>query len=300
MATTSDYSGWGFKQRSTGHHISNTAPIDDRCISITLNEAKEKTVDRRYPGLRVYVMGEEKEYWFKSGVSNNDLVVYRPWASDTEFRQTIEQNIINNVGGSSGVGGVSLTPYKITASEVADKNNIPTHLTTLIDTSTQEKREQWKGAEINVVYTDSNGGESFMKYVYLDGGWRMSCGSQTIEFSIYSYTEGNWAGWTPPSTQEGDGFLYSKNETPGYVTLCVRHNFATQYVDATLYLTGSENIDGDNNLDAFGEEVVVAKKCTQLSDPNYPGYWVCLELFIPSVPQGATQKQETYTLLLQR
>lgn len=304
MATL-DLSQWTRARTSQGYlQFDGKYPCDDRLVYQTKQDALNSTRGRRYPGLKIFIAGDdtenivEKEWWFKSGVSNSDLVPYRPWANDTEFRQTIEQNVINNIGGSSGgVGGVSLTPYKITASEVADKNDVPTYLNNLIDTSTAEKQEQWKGAEINVVYTDNNGVESFMKYVYLDGGWRMSCGSQAITFKIDSYDPENWAGWTmAPRT----GFVYAKDEAPGSVTLCIRHNFATQYVDATLYLTGSGNLDGDNNLDAFGEEVVVAKKCTQMSDPNYPGYWVCLEFFVPVTPQDSNTIEYEYTLLLQR
>ena len=101
MATSASYSTWPQGTSLRGYiHFNAVTPCDDRLVYDTKSAALQKTKGRRYIGLRIYVFSEEKEYWFKEGVSDDHLVEYKPWLIVYETRAAALQDtkLSRNVG----------------------------------------------------------------------------------------------------------------------------------------------------------------------------------------------------------
>lgn len=310
MANFEKYSTWSVIEKGSGFYIRNSNPIDSRIVVQTYDEIKgneERNIEckiikaRRYPGLRIYVMDQEKEYWFKSGVENENLVEYNPW--DSAIFTALDANpwapditsSINQLkadkpwlsdmssGGGSESGSFATT-YIVSSTEYA-KNDIPTYLTTQITSPST-------GQEVNVVFREDDV-ESFMKFIYINNGWAILDGTQTISFSLPAYGTVEWD--SLPATSD-DSIRYVTGEN-GSITVYVKHGFCTQCVDTTLYQTDTEvdPNDTDDATDAYGEELLVSKKCVALSGRS--GYWVKLEM---QAPTTSSDSSTNYTLLLQR
>lgn len=272
-------------------HFNRGVPCDDRIVCWDQEEAKTKTAGRRYRGLRIYILSESKEYWFKDGTGNGDLLEYHPWSSD--ITNAINQlkadkpwmSDIPSDGGSGSGSGSSTTTFIVSGSEHT-KDELPTYLN-------EQVASPQTGQEVNVVFREDNV-DSFMKFIYINNGWAILDGTQTISFSIPAYGTAEWDSLTDSDT---DSLRYVKGEQ-GAITVYVKHGFCTQCVDTTLYQTGSEVDEGDTDdtTDAYGEELLVSKKCVTLSGRG--GYWVKLELQIPTTSPEPTTTN--YTLLLQR
>lgn len=78
-----------------GLRIANRNPIDDRTVFDTLANAKSSlNTARRYRGLRIFITEEVKEYWFRDGTTNADLIEYRPGAMLYSVTSIAERNSI--------------------------------------------------------------------------------------------------------------------------------------------------------------------------------------------------------------
>lgn len=277
MASFPQYSKWSeqYVLRNGAFFPNNGFPIDSRYVIDTYDNILTGIVKScRYPGLRVFVLDTEKEYWFKGGVENNDLVEYKPWMSDI------------GGGGSTVVTSATVVPLD---ANTCSKDDIPAYLS-------QNISEPSSGDEVNVIYTES-GEESFTKYVYLNDSWRIACGSQTISFTLSAYQSGSWDSWTPPT--DSSVVKYVKG-SEGVVTVYIKHSFCTQYVDSTLYADDSTlDLDNDGTTDPYGEELLANIKCVKLSSAEQSGFWVRIDLHISS-SASVPAPTSTYTLLLQR
>lgn len=78
-----------------GFRIANSTPVDNRTVFATLSEAKSGlNTARRYRGLRFFVTEEKKEYWFRDGIANSDIIEYRPGAMLYSVTSVGERNSI--------------------------------------------------------------------------------------------------------------------------------------------------------------------------------------------------------------
>ena len=85
--------------RSNGFSISNGSTIDSRFTAATLSDARAFGDIVRYKGLRIFVENENKEYWFRDGVTDTDLVEY----SDYGPFQLVASQIYNDQAHLAGI-----------------------------------------------------------------------------------------------------------------------------------------------------------------------------------------------------
>lgn len=197
MVSFNRYQSWSRNATplSGGLDISTTSPCDLRLVAATLNDVIGMDPAKRYPGLRVFVIDEEKEYWFKipsdftGGASYNDLVLvpYHTPAYIVSNINSADHTISTEVivlandaatqyvwdeAQNSGTGGwVALsgsgsqsTPAEIiinfTTSDHVDPSDNTSALVTSIndvtsDAITAKYGTPTPGAETNVVFTET-------------------------------------------------------------------------------------------------------------------------------------------------
>ena len=118
-----------------GLKVANNNPLDNRTVFATLELAKASVnTSRRYRGLKIFITEEKKEYWFRDGVTNSDLIPYRPGAAlycvtslaernsiplDLRF-EGMEINLLlgGNVTKYTLIGGITDAHWRITQSSV--------------------------------------------------------------------------------------------------------------------------------------------------------------------------------------
>ena len=65
-----------------GLKIANNNPVDSRTVFPTVEAVLAGvSTSRRYRGLKIFITDEKKEYWFRDGITNSDLILYRPGAA---------------------------------------------------------------------------------------------------------------------------------------------------------------------------------------------------------------------------
>ena len=196
MVSFNRYQSWSRNATplSGGLDISTTSPCDLRLVAATLNDVIGMDPAKRYPGLRVFVIDEEKEYWFKipsdftGSASYNDLVLvpYHTPAyivSDiSSADHTISTDVIvladgvashyvwdetsgwvalSGSGSQSTPAVESILNFNATTDGIGSINEITSAaITTKYGTTPAD------GAETNVVFTDGSR-KTCRRYVYL-------------------------------------------------------------------------------------------------------------------------------------
>lgn len=90
---------------SHGFRIGDGTPVDNRMVYQTKADVFSKAVDengdfigitkgRRYRGLKIFIVDEGKEYWFRDGITNDHLVPYQPGASMFPVSSLTERDAI--------------------------------------------------------------------------------------------------------------------------------------------------------------------------------------------------------------
>lgn len=301
MATSSTYNNWTSADTAVGLKVTNGAPLDRRFVVDTFaNYSRVIPKACRYPGLRFYVLDEEKEYWFKSGIEKADLVEYHPEAmfveSDLEDVDTTklavgsEVTIFDNEGNPTKYvwnGSV----WKPLVREVGSA--VITPIITNIGTDTYEELEALinghiqanditvtPGTELPIIFVDTaeedKNADVYNKYVYLNKGesghWYQESGTQVFRFSIpASILEAEQGTVVEGDENTSAKYIKFVKGEGNRVDVVISHNFCQQYIDTSFYKTGGEV--GDNDFDGvldsdWGEEVFIPEDLVK-SDGEY-------------------------------
>ena len=289
MATSSTYNNWTSADTAVGLKVTNGAPLDRRFVVDTFaNYSRVIPKACRYPGLRFYVLDEEKEYWFKSGTEKADLVEYHPEAmfveSDLEDVDTTKLAVGSEVTIFDSEGNP--TKYVWNGSNwkplIREVGSVVTPIITNISTDTYEELETLinghiqangitvaVGTELPIIFVDTaeedKNADIYNKYVYLNKGdnghWYQESGTQVFRFTIPEAIK---------EAEQGTEITGDPNTVAKYVKfvkgadsrvdVVISHNFCLQYVDTSFYKVGSGEVDKDFDgvLDSdWGEEVFI-------------------------------------------
>lgn len=287
---------WRFEDSFTGRRLGSSTPVDRRYVVDTFDNIWTLvTKPCRYPGLRIFVIDTEKEYWFKGGVNQEDLVEYHPEAFVTTN--------INEVDTTRLTPGVTVTIF--------DGNGNPTQyiwngtswkslsiggtpspggqipvLCTNIATDTYEELITLlnahisannilvsTGTEIPVVFSDTattdKNPDVFCKYVYLNdsnetGHWFLEYGIQVFEYSIPQQLKDAAPGTIITNSSNTSAKYVKFVKTENGVDVVIEHNFCMQYIDVVTYL--KDNTEGDKDYDRvtdsdYGTQVLFPHAC---------------------------------------
>ena len=294
MATSSSYNSWITSETMVGLKVTNSAPLDRRFVidSMTsLSTVIPKSY--RYPGLRFYVLAEEKEYWFKGGVNKSDLVEYHPEAMFVVAEDAVEDidttklavgseiTVFDNEGNPTKYVWNGTT-WKPLIRETGSATITP--IITNVATDTYEELEAiinnhiqangitaTKGTELGVVFVDTaeedKNADTYNKYVYLDTGdgtdhWYQVSGTQVFRFTIPNEILEAEAGTEMLAGESNTAGKYVKfvRGADKRLDIVISHNFCSQFVDASYYQVGIEPADRDFDdiLDSdWGEQVFI-------------------------------------------
>lgn len=303
--------------RSNSYSTRNGFPLDFRTLRQTYAQALQLGSGARYPGLKVYILNENKEYIFKltdqetlamdnigtlkeyhpelshfyaateegpvpsdsntlkeslgdsitvnNGTTNttyntipegaegtykttdgkyykfvwngSEWVTYANTGSGSQSTPAVE-SIVNFNAATDGIGSIN----EITSAAITAKYG-----TTPAD-----------GAETNVVFTDGSR-KTCRRYVYLGGKWYITRGTQEYTLTLPAYT--SWDAWNAETVTCPSGVSIYKSGTEGFVNVYISHQFDSQFVDAFVFTTGSEDLDGDEAADSFGERILASATC---------------------------------------
>ena len=292
MATSATYNSWITSETMVGLKVTNSAPLDRRFVLDTMDSLSIVIPKSyRYPGLRFYVLDEEKEYWFKGGVNKSDLVEYHPEAmyvvaedaiqdiDTTKLSIGSEITVFDNEGNPTKYvwnGSV----WKPLIREVGSA--VITPIITNIGTDTYEELEALinghiqanditvtPGTELPIIFVDTaeedKNADVFNKYVYLNKGenghWYQESGTQVFRFSIpASILEAEQGAVVEGNENTSAKYIKFVKGERRRVDVVISHNFCQQYIDTSFYKTGGET--GDKDLDGvvdsdWGEEVFI-------------------------------------------
>ena len=306
MADFANYSNWSAADTAVGLKVTNSAPLDRRFVidSMTsLSTVIPKSY--RYPGLRFYVLDEEKEYWFKGGVNKSDLVEYHPesmYVVDEEDIQDIDTTKLatgSEITVLDGAGNPTKyvwngTAWKPLIREVGSA--VITPIITNVGVDTYEELEVLinnhiqanditvtAGTELPIIFVDTaeenKNADIYNKYVYLGTGdgetahWYQASGTEVFRFTVPAEIL---------EAEAGTELLAGASDTAGkYVKfvkgedkrgdVVISHNFCSQFVDTSFYKVSGEQEDKDFDgvLDSdWGEEVFILEDLVK-SDGEY-------------------------------
>lgn len=308
MATSTSYNNWVTADTGVGLKVTNSAPLDRRFVVDELaNIFSLIPKAYRYPGLRVYAMKEEKEYWFKSGVEKANLVEYHP-----ESMYVVEESNFDPEAAPERLArGSEITVFDSEGNPTkyvwngtswrvlggASGSATITPIITNVATDTYEELEALinshvqanditvtAGTEIPVIFVDTaeedKNADVYNKYVYLGTGdgetahWYQASGTEVFRFSVPSAIL---------EAEVGTEMLAGASNTAGkYIKfvkgadrrldVVISHNFCSQFVDASFYRADggeAEDKDFDQVLDSdWGEEVFLLSDLVK-SDGEY-------------------------------
>lgn len=293
MATSATYNSWVTADTSVGLRITNSAPLDRRFVVDELaNIFSLIPKAYRYPGLRVYALKEEKEYWFKSGVEKSNLVEYHP-----ESMYVVEESNFDPEAAPERLArGSEITVFDATGNPTKYVWNgsvwkplirevgsaVITPIITNVGTDTYEELEALinghieanditvtPGTELPVIFVDTaeedKNADVYNKYVYLNKGenghWYQESGTQVFRFRIPSSILEAEQG-TVVEGNENTSAKYIKfvKGEGNRVDVVIFHNFCQQYIDTSFYKIGGTagDKDFDDVVDSdWGEEVFI-------------------------------------------
>lgn len=293
MATSASYNSWVTSETMVGLKVTNSAPLDRRFVVDELaNVFMLIPKAYRYPGLRVYALREEKEYWFKSGVEKSNLVEYHPETmyvveeSDFDPDATPDRVIrgseitVFDAAGNPTKYVWNGTVWKPLIREVGSA--VITPIITNVGTDTYEELEALinghieangitvtPGTELPIIFVDTaeedKNADVFNKYVYLNKGenghWYQESGTQVFRFSVPASILEAERG-TVVEGDENTSAKYVKfvKGEGRRVAVVISHNFCQQYIDTSCYKTGGTagDKDFDDVVDSdWGEEVFI-------------------------------------------
>ena len=325
-----EYDNWGTVDTGVSFKAISSAPIDSRFVIDSLDNLDTKIPKSiRYPGLRVFVIEESREYWFKDGIENSDVVVYTPSANLTgsslsgfetsTLSEGAEATIMNGGNASKYVWNGS--EWKLLASTNASVSPSPTGgsgtISILYTESTTDTYEELSalltefvadndialnnGVEIPVFFSDTNSPAFFNRYIYLpdlanyaQSHWYIENGVQAFDIQIPNAIINGVAGdtYTSSDTTSGEKYI-TYNRTENGVDVVIQHNFCNLYVDVVVYEKGSESedIDNDGTLDTdYGTIVGIPSTCVKSGNK----YKVVISF--PMVPSAT----DRFTVLVQK
>lgn len=307
MATSDTYNSWVTSETMVGLKVTTSAPLDRRFVVDTFtNITKVIPKSYRYPGLRVFVLKDEKEYWFKGGVNKDDLVEYHP-----ESMYVVEENdfdpdaVPTNLARGSEItvfdaaGNPTKYVWNGTVWKPLIREASPAVITPIITnvaTDTYEELEALinnhiqanditvtAGTEIPVIFVDTaqedKNADIYNKYVYLSTGdgenahWYQASGTEVFRFSIPAEILEEEAGTEMLAGESNTAGKYIKfvKGQENRVDVVISHNFCSQFVDTSFYKVSGEQEDKDFDgvLDSdWGEEVFIPEDLVK-SDGEY-------------------------------
>lgn len=325
-----DYEDWGTVDTGVSFKAITSAPIDSRFfIDSKDNIDTEIPKSVRYPGLRVYVLDEKREYWFQDGVKLSNLVVYNPQANLTGDSLEDFDNVAVSNGAEITVldnGEVSKyvwngSEWKLLTSTVtqsvtptpspsAVSNVVVTGLSTdtyeevvavLNNYISQNNITLSVGYEITVVFSDPQTNTFFNRYIYLpsladssQNHWYIESGIQSFDIQVPNEILISSLGATYTSSDTTSGAKYvTYNRTQDGVDVVITHNFCSLFVDVVVYEKGNEAADIDDNgtVDSdFGTMVGIPTTCVKSGNQ----YKVVVSF--PTLPSAT----DRFTILVQK
>ena len=211
-----------------GDAITLQRDVDGESTTVTYNTIPEgaegtyKTTDGKY---------------YKFVWNGSEWVTYANTGSGSQSTPAVE-SILNFNAATDGIGSIN----EITSAGITAKYG-----TTPVD-----------GAETNVVFTDGSK-KTCRRYVYLGGKWYITRGTQEYTLTLPAYT--SWDAWNADTVTCPSGVSIYKSGTEGFVNVYIAHQFDSQFVDAFVFTTGSEDLDGDEAADSFGERILASATC---------------------------------------
>ena len=293
MADFANYNNWSAADTAVGLKVTNSAPLDRRFVIDNINSLSSVIPKSyRYPGLRFYVLDEEKEYWFKGGVNKSDLVEYHPEAMYVVEEGDFDPDAVpgNLARGSEitvfdAAGNPTKyvwngTVWKPLIREVGSA--VITPIITNVGTDTYEELEALinghiqanditvtPGTELPIIFVDTaeedKNADVFNKYVYLNKGenghWYQESGTQVFRFSVpASILEAEQGTVVEGDENTSAKYIKFVKGEGRRVDVVISHNFCQQYIDTSFYKTGGTagDKDFDDVVDSdWGEEVFI-------------------------------------------